>query len=597
MARSFYNYYVEYCCSCNKRPSVNADGESLRNPTDNSDQQYSRTNNSGEASLTTLADQNDLFNAWISYLKNYLPAYPETAKEKWNYVGIMTTLVSTIPQGLFAALLADAIAVKLGVSPEAALIPDFIFFATALIGKFALMRFYNKESFREMADFDWKTMLTSNFWLRDERGEFSTAKIISYLFSIVGSGVFAGLSILASLDTAKLAKEYNTPVGDAIEITFSSPYTQAFFFIANMGSNMLFFPGMNKYALSRFVELIRRSYDSFAHPLQHTAYLQSVARFNQGYNPLVTEFNHLVNLLKNPEDKAAEINTACQTLLTSLKPMFDLSDIEGGSNTLTTHKDQLIKTLNSLLENTDNQLVLATPIARNYFSNITVSNSPNAWGDHAATIVTLGLTAVCIAGLTNFWDISAMLADKAHLSPIRYLVAAMDMIDMSAMSFVSTIGYQPFIAGLLQTALKQQEVQLLNMYQLSGVLLLSAGICILGGMPNAYQSLAIAKQALSFVILSLAASCIIESSGVLQLYTGQSANPIRNKLLQSEEYGVLFANMAAVLKEIKKQQPQPKELPALSFASMRSGFLCCVKKADNDNLLHRDSQNSTLGII
>lgn len=468
---------------------------------------------------------------------------PESyTKRFFDYSGTVITGFSVVPPGFFALLLTDRLLLEIDpdISPVGRIVTDLVFCVTAMGGKYGLIRSYNKESFKSLADFDVSSLLQKDFW--------RPSHSINYLFSIVGGAVVTELARLSLAQTADLARDYETPIGDGIASVLNSIWLQVPVLFANMVSNTLSFPSMHRMSFSLFADTLRRFFSS-SEPL--IASLKEQMALNQSSAPLIHQFNQLMVALKTK--KPVEINSAYDALHGEMQKLF--SGFQGITDETSQEKIQaLLASAKDLTIDGLSQNLLASDLISSL-----PSPSPNI--EKIVTVMILGLTAFCIVGLTNFWTISLYMAQAIGLAPVQFLIGTMDMMSMSALAFISTVCYRAAMLGLFQSELKKNSVVVLSKPQQYGVDAVSIFICGLGGMPNAYQSLALAKQALPFVIIAAITSFIIEIAGFTNLFQAYADKKVFDKIkVQAGDQAEFLEELFAFIKKINSIQAKPPQL-------------------------------------
>jgi hypothetical protein len=418
------------------------------------------------------------FRVLFDSVKARFPKAPET-KEDWaSLAGSITTLAAIFSQGLSAGLLWNDFLteeVDPNANPTARVISSLIFFAAALAGKFGFIHFCNDASFRSLVSYKWSEMTESKFW--------TSKKIASSLSALSGSMVFAGLSILNMDKTYDLAREYNTEFCDFLAGFSHSPVLKAIFFMANIGSNMLFFPYANTFFNSTKDSLIhmKRILMEPKYQEYYAEYLNQLAAYNVEMKAQVDQVNGLITAYRMG-DETTNINS--EGILTALNAI-----------------DQKIK-------------------ANHYPA---VGDIQNTRADILARMGVLCLATLCMSGYINFFTITSdmiqAVCDYFNWAEVvgealGGIAGGIAMISMLAIALIATAGFQSVFMGKLDSKLKTQEADFLTSSEWARVYGRTAITCTLGAFPNGYQSWKLADESPAFVVLALVSSGVSETQGV-----------------------------------------------------------------------------------
>ncbi len=424
-------------------------------------------------------------------------------RKLFDISGSVITALSVVPPGLFALLLTDLMLLEMSkdIHPVPRVIVDLVFCSTAMAGKYGLMRAYNTESFKSLADFKFSELIDLQSW--------TIGNFVNYIFSIIGGAVFTELAWLSLIQTADLARDYNSSLGNGIASALDSPYIYIPVLIANMASNILCFPNMHRIS---FLILKLFLMSSFSPLSEQAIYLNKKIILNSEIQPVVEYFNLLISEYRKEIELQSidKLNNLYGNIFNELIRIFEENIMDFHGN----YKEKLGQLL----------IVIKTkdldPIKENLIvlkSETNTSNNFLLFLAKLATIIALSLTAICIVGLSNFWSISQFMAKMIHINPVAPLISTMDMLSMSALAFISTICYKETLLSILYPAFKKSSIEILGFQKQYAINIFSLIICILGGMPNAYQALKLANQSIAIVVIAGFTSFIIEIAGFKSL--------------------------------------------------------------------------------
>ena len=449
-----------------------------------------------------------------------------------NVVGSVTTFMAMVPQGLLGLLLADKVLLQLNEEFNGKNIPllivrigiDGLIFVTAEEGKRRLVRFFNTETFKSFGQKEW----WKNNFFTGWTGLNTLAFIVNGAFTLVASGVFVGLAAISFEGVAELLSAYQNSVTDEISAWVRTYYIKAPFMLATLICNLPFFPVAHK---AVFYMLCDAAYYLVENPA-FRSYKQSIVINLQAARLLWKRINET-----EANDMKIDFLSACQE-----KENEFLSE-------------ELIK------------------IGQTSAIKITTESWPEFVIKHMSAI---GLSCVGIIGLYNFLSMTDKVATIFHLEKIAPVVRWMDYISMSAVAIGAI--YPMVIAVMNRCFGRHYQVNLLSTASYLWILFSAVLVCLLGGTPNAYQSV-LAKESLVMIMIAAIDSLMIEVYGYYQLTTDKKIKSLcdqneTNK--QAYEMDAKIENAITHVEElsaVKEQATNARYRPL--YTSIKNAMNCC----------------------
>ncbi len=187
-------------------------------------------------------------------------------KKFLDLFGFFDTSLAMSPQGLLAFLQTDAIIQSdrnLGLthlSFEERIAFDSAFGISAALGKIFLIRFYNKEAFIGLANFELKSLLPKSTTPADIIGH-----TINSVLSVNISTFFMLLTIVAFRDSVTYLKPYNSQFAKIVSGALKKTWLQWIFAVSSFSTNLIANPTINRIFYGMIL-------DTLEYPLIHPAF-------------------------------------------------------------------------------------------------------------------------------------------------------------------------------------------------------------------------------------------------------------------------------------------------------------------------------------
>jgi hypothetical protein len=416
----------------------------------------------------------------------------------WDYVGGVFTFATVAPSGLYSGLWADLLLAN-RISSAARATPDLIAGFTSMAGKYALIRFFNRQAFQDLAQVNWKELVSSaEFW--------APKNLVNYFITMNVSGTFAFLGCLSLLYTAEFAKNYGTDSGDLFEQAITSLPVQILIAGTTFFSNTLSFSTIIPNTYHQTIALLSSLHASTA---VQTAYLTEQTKLNAVSNALICKFNALVNALNSRQSQAVDdVEVLYAAMLPEIYAL--LGRVANEPCEGLTAKEQLNNAL-ALFDMQNNDAALKESMLALASSDLPTPSLVRYW---LAVLLTLTIVGITVTGLSNFVQIAQDFGEWMHMRDAAVLVSVWTMLGIIPLG-LTTLSYRTPIGGILQPPLRKVPIQLLAPMSYTVLDGLSIVICLLGGTANGYASLVIANQSIPIVVTSLAAPFFIELLGTM----------------------------------------------------------------------------------
>jgi hypothetical protein len=401
----------------------------------------------------------------------------------WGRFGEAVTFLTMVPAGILSTLLADEFLQS--TTPIVRIILDVFFGATSLLGKYALIHFFNADSFRNLANLDWY------HWITDG-DTWSFKALIGDLIALVVASVFAYLAWVSLILIAGLGREYDTASGRLFAMVIESEPMIWIMVLASFGSNLF-----------SFANIVPSSYH--------------------------TTKSWLLSLLVDCETQEDYLKR-CRALVNKQNGIIDAFNqaiISSQSTVESVHDEVLLQTMKFFLDDTLNpdqsiQMYFDNPITKQKIHDLALIQGSDELHRltryYLANLGGLLIAGVTIAGFSNFYLIAQDMAQKAHFGSASPIIGVLNMIGMGLLGML-TIHYRLFILSIIEPDLYKHEICLLSQYRYRTIQIISTIICVFGGTANTYQALRIADQNLSLVIAAQLAPCFIEYEGTIALFS------------------------------------------------------------------------------
>lgn len=387
-----------------------------------------------------------------------------------NTIGSITTFMAMVPQGILGVLLTDKILLGLNQEFNNRNIPllivrigiDGLVFITAEEGKRRLVRYFNTETFKNFGRKQW--------WKSTFLTPWSMTDVIAFVgnaaFTLVASGVFVGLAAISFDGIADLLLAYKSPITDKISTWVRSYIFKAPFMLATLLCNLPFFPTAHKMAFRLLADA--------------------------GYY-----------IIENPEFRSYK-----QSIISKLHAAQSLWKYINEAND-ETQKIDFLNTYNTVNEKSSTEKLIQ--IGQQSNIEIKAEAWPEFFTKHSAAI---SLTGLGILGLYNFLTMTDKVAAMFRIEQAAPVLRWMDYVSMSAVAFGAI--YPMALAVINQCFGRNYRINLIPTASYLWILISAFFVCLLGGAPNAYQSI-LASESLIMVLIAAIDSLMIEVYGYYQL--------------------------------------------------------------------------------
>lgn len=450
--------------------------------------------------------------SFVEFTKNFPQNFikGKYAVPIWDTFGGITTALAMVGQGIFGALWLDDLLRRFNVHVVVRIAPDILMLVAAEEGKRRLVRFFNTQSFKDLAELKtWKARFDPRSWRTGNTLDTSLDIIGALLkggITIVASGVFAGLAAISFDESGKFLLQYGNKYTDglarvAFNRGFQSPFMGAAFLANLLGFYYGIIPGA--------VALLK---DAAYYVAENPQY----RRLREKKLQLPIEAVGLDLKSKVENKQYAEVKQLAQSLLSESDTTINFQDEES---------------LKQYLEKLD--ALLADGSLREKLLEISQNFQPTSaqtvlWREffitHISATISTGVGAV---GLYNFIKMTTDIISMIHvpyLSPaLNFMAPFLSRLDYAAMSALAFNAIYPMVMALVARAFGHDPaINVISKTQMVRIIVEAIVICVLGGTPNAYQSL-LANENTFMQILAIASSFLIELYGYYML-TRTNAN-------------------------------------------------------------------------
>lgn len=450
----------------------------------------------------------------------------------FDWLGGITTALAMVPQGILGGLLADKIVrEEFTTNPIPRVIALVVVGIGAEEGKRWLVRFFNTRDFKEFSYLRGKDFNPLNWTLRG---------VVNGSFTVVASGVFGGLGIIAFDDIAKLFQAYNDKYADAMASVFQQNWLKAIFAGASFGANLVGFPNIHGGAISL---------------LRDGAYY---LRENPAYRKLRTKRARKIEAARqlflqahydSIEQKAPYLATDCIAHIVTNATLLELDPVT------ITHLSDLgyTQATNTYSSPFLNQLDEIMP-------------KPQSWPEFfVAHIPATFFTGVGVAGLYNFRFITKMLYNMipsySKFPALASYIASstLQWMDVASMSGLAASGIYLMAYDAVSSLFgRNPSLQISSAAYRRSIMLLTFLVCGVGGSPNVYQSV-IARETLLLEIAAELASFLIECNGMYTLWMigkyQQIIDANSDIKLANTVNQILLEALKLIIPTIEKQRP------------------------------------------
>ncbi len=442
-----------------------------------------------------------------------------------NVLGEIITVSSIVPSGLFAALLVDKLFTENNAANNvgillARIVSELIVFSVTVEPKRRLMRAFNTQTFNDLVNVTLKDLLAAE--------NVSLVNVINTLSSVLAGLIFGGLAYVSVQQLAAMLGYAHVQEGDDGEIAQVCYFIAiAYLSISSFIANALSFPTMQRAAVGLLQTVLSEFLLSFA---LLDRYFKDQAQLAQASHDLMRNFKNLVqdlrapvgllnqsvhsessgssNLSFNGNSHRAQLpsNPLYKNILNALQTIHTHIVSTGFDITIANTEGNIEKILVTLKTVSDEELIKALLKLSNQ-----ASSPHHPWiSSVAVRSIGFALTALCIAGLSNFYSISLVLFSAIEPRYVAIASAAMVMISMSLLAFIQAYAYGALLTDFFKPSVIKIYPEVLTPWERSKLLLGNGMLSVSGSLPNTYQALVLAQQSLFFVGCAFLASFSLE---------------------------------------------------------------------------------------
>lgn len=528
------------------RPQYQSTDPILNESTESNSEHYPPVN-----TIINIPDDGNKVRA--SNADEFAPPVESKCTTIWDWSGGIITFGAMVPQGFFGGLLAAKVCREGHVGNLGGAITSVVVTLCAGGGKYALVRYFNTPAFKEFANFNWRNLNPKNW---------SLSGVINGVFTIVASGVFAGLAKMSLDGVGNLLLEYETATTDKIAQGAFNKYVQDFFMGSAFWANCVGFPGIHHGAAALINQgahyvienpEFRRDKDEMCRKIEGVrlqwkdAVEEVIAAKEESKQERLAELNVIWRKVLNSNNfvSAAVPDLKLPNSAKELKKIFHTLEklateipaatpytsadfiVVHETDKKTTAVDYLTHSAPILDESDD--LFAMRNLRERFLDLSSPDETPEAqsWCEfftkHA---ISTGLTGVGVWGLYNFLK---MTMDSSEIFHVTHEAPVLKWMDYSSMSGLAFSAIYRMASNMVDGVFRRDlPINLFSACKRFGLGALTFFVCAFGGTPNSYQSY-IANEDLTMMIMAATASLLIECYGFHSLFTGKVNDRIMAK--------------------------------------------------------------------